>query len=384
MKERLTPEEKQRLVVRYQSGEPVKALCAEVGASKSSFYEWIGQYRETKTLSGQVMTPREFEFLRRRAQKLEEMLTVLKTAGCTVSAPLQEKLKELEKLYGQFSVHVLCEAMEVSRGTFYNFMFRSKRGNSAAAMRREELRVQIRDVYEENRQLFGAGKIRAILVERGQRVSQKLVAELMREMGLSSIRVTAKRDYERLQSYEKKANILKQQFQTQEPNQVWVSDVTCFRLKDRWFYICVMIDLFSRKVVTCGISQKNSTRLITTTFKQAFAERKPKKGLIFHSDQGAQYTAYAFRKLLKTVGVTQSFSKPGTPHDNAVAEAFFASFKKEELYRTNYHSEAEFRRRVLDYMDFYNNGRPHRTLHYKTPNRVEQDFQLHDLESSRS
>ena len=77
--------------------------------------------------------------------------------------------------------------------------------------------------------------------------------------------------------------------------------------------------------------------------------------------------------------MTQSFSKPGTPHDNAVAEAFFASFKKEELYRTNYHSEAEFRRRVIDYMDFYNDGRPHRTLHYKTPNRVEQDFQLCDL-----
>lgn len=79
-------------------------------------------------------------------------------------------------------------------------------------MRREELRVQIRDVYEESRQLFGAGKVRAILVERGQKVSQKLVAELMREMGLTSIRVTAKRDYERLQNYEKKANVLKQQF----------------------------------------------------------------------------------------------------------------------------------------------------------------------------
>ena len=374
MKKRMTPEEKQELVARYQMGEPVKSLCKEAGVSKSSFYEWIGQYRENRTLNGQVMTPREFEFLRRRVQKLEEMLTVLKTVECTVSAPLQEKLRELEKLYGRFSVHVLCEAMDVSRGTFYNFMFRSKRGNSAAAMRREALRIQIRDVYEESKQLFGAGKIRAVLVERGQQVSQKLVAELMREMGLSSIRVTAKRDYERLQSYEKKANALKQQFQTQAPNQVWVSDVTYFRLKDRWFYICVIIDLFSRKVISCGISQKNSTRLITTTFKQAVAERKPGRDFTFHSDQGAQYTAYAFRKLLKAHGVTQSFSKPGTPHDNAVAEAFFASFKKEELYRTNYHSEAELRRQIIDYMEFYNDRRPHRTLQYKTPNRFEQDF----------
>lgn len=178
MKKRLTPEEKQELVARYQMGEPVKSLCKEAGVSKSSFYEWIGQYRENRTLNGQVMTPREFEFLRRRVQKLEEMLTVLKTVECTVSAPLQEKLRELEKLYGRFSVHVLCEAMDVSRGTFYNFMFRSKRGNSAAAMRREALRIQIRDVYEESKQLFGAGKIRAVLVERGQQVSHMLAHPL--------------------------------------------------------------------------------------------------------------------------------------------------------------------------------------------------------------
>lgn len=95
MKKRLTPEEKQELVARYQMGEPVKSLCKEAGVSKSSFYEWIGQYRENRTLNGQVMTPREFEFLRRRVQKLEEMLTVLKTVECTVSAPLQEKLREL-------------------------------------------------------------------------------------------------------------------------------------------------------------------------------------------------------------------------------------------------------------------------------------------------
>lgn len=270
-------------------------------------------------------------------------------------------------------VHVLCEALEVPRGTFYNHLYRNKRGATAAAKRREELRVQIREIFDESRQIFGAGKIRAVLMDRGHQVSQKLVAELMREMDIYSLRSSAKRDYRRLQGYEKRENILKRQFQADAPNQVWVSDVTCFRLKDRWYYICVILDLFSRKVVGFQVSQSNSTRLVTTTLKLALMERKPGEGLIFHSDQGTQYTAYAFRKLLAKNHITQSLSKPGTPHDNAVAESFFASFKKEELYRTNYRSEAELRKCIADYMAFYNESRPHGALHYKTPSGLESE-----------
>ena len=172
----------------------------------------------------------------------------------TDTEPAQTKLMALEKLYGQYSVHVLCEALDIPRGTLYNHPFRNKRSNSAMAQRREELRIQIREIFEENRQLFGAGKIRAILIEHGHRVSEKLVAELMREMGLVSIRTSSKRDYTRLEGYEKKRNILQRRFRTERPNQVWVSDVTCFKLKGRWYYICAIIDLFSRRVVAYGIS----------------------------------------------------------------------------------------------------------------------------------
>lgn len=374
MKKQFTQEEKQKLVARYQSGESVKAICTETGVSKSSLYEWIKLYQVTVTPAGQRITPLGFEMLQRRVQKLEAMLSVLQVIGCCVSAPLQDKLREMERLHGQFSVHVLCEAMNVPRGTFYNHMFRSKRGNSVFSMRRETLRVQIREIFEESHQLFGAGKIRAVLMERGQKVSEKLIAELMREMGIMSLRSTAKRDYERMQSYKKKENVLKQQFQVDAPNLAWVSDVTCFRLKERWYYICVILDLFSRKVVAYYVAQSNSTRLITTTLKLAMAERKPKDGLIFHSDQGTQYTAYNFRKLMAKHGITQSLSKPGTPHDNAVAESFFATFKKEELYRTNYRSEQEMRQSISVYMRFYNEERPHGTLHYKTPSGLEAEY----------
>lgn len=115
-----------------------------------------------------------------------------------------------------------------------------------------------------------------------QKLSTKYVAKLMREMGLSSIRTTAKQDYLKLHEPEKKKNILQQQFQADRPNQIWVSDVTCFKLENHYLYTCVILDLFSRKVVAYKISKKNSTQLITSTFKMAWEQRTPEAKLIFH------------------------------------------------------------------------------------------------------
>jgi len=103
----------------------------------------------------------------------------------------------------------------------------------------------------------------------------------------------------------------------------------------------------------------------------AWEQRSPKAGLIFHSDRGSQYTSRRFQQLLCERSVTQSFSSPGHPHDNAVAESFFATLKKEELYRKDHTSEAEFRRGVDSYIEFYNCQRPHRTLGNHTPCQIE-------------
>lgn len=133
----------------------------------------------------------------------------------------------------------------------------------------------------------------------------------------------------------------------------------------------MILDLFPRKIVAYGISPKNSTYLITSTFKRAFKERGNPQQLTFHSDQGAQYTPKALWKLPHMNKVAQSFSKPGSPYDNAVAESFFASMKKEEFYRTIYKSERQFCESVNIYIRFYNTRRPHSTLSYKTPDRFE-------------
>lgn len=266
--------------------------------------------------------------LQRRIEKLENIISILKTVNCTIHAPLKEKLSELELLYGQYDVHTLCEALEVSRGTFYNHILRNKRGDAWFEKRREEYRVLIRDVFNEYRQVLGAEKIRTILIQRGHKVSTRFVADIMHEMGLTCVRSTAKREYLKLREPEKKKNILQQQFSASRPNEIWVSDVTCFKLNNRYYYVCVILDLFSRKIISYKISKKNSTQLITSTFKGAWTQRNPEPGLLFHSDRGAQYTSHRFQQLLHEHRVVQSFSNSGKPHDNAVAESFFASFKK--------------------------------------------------------
>ena len=192
----------------------------------------------------------------------------------------------------------------------------------------------------------------------------------MNELGLRSIRGDAKRNYQKRQEYKK--NHLQQDFTASRINQTWVSDITYFKVNDYGIYFCVILDLFSRKIVGHRVSRKSSTHLVTATFKDAFSSRGRPEGLTFHSDRGGQYISNTFDKLLQQCGVRQSFSATGRPHDNAVAEAFFATFKKEEAYRRDYSSEQDFRKSVDQYIQFYNSVRPHKTIGYKTPERFEE------------
>lgn len=367
---RFSDEQKQELVTLYHNGESVSDICLQNDVPRSTFYTWIKPYQTQVSPSGHIISTNEFIKMKQRLKKLEQKVEVLQKVECTVSSPLQDKLQELSKLYGQYSVHTLCDALCVARGTFYNHIFRRKEV-TVYDKRREEMREHIQTVFDESRQRFGANKIAAVLSERGIQTTPKYVAELMREMGIESVVINSKKEYKKHLRFAKKQNHLQRQFQASEPNRFWVSDVTCFKINDKYHYVCMILDLFSRKIVAYGMSPKNSTYLITSTFKHAFKERGNPQQLTFHSDRGAQYTSNALRKLLRVNKVVQSFSKSGSPYDNAVAEAFFASMKKEELYRTIYKSARQFCESVDSYILFYNTERPHSTLNYKTPDKFE-------------
>lgn len=232
----------------------------------------------------------------------------------------------------------------------------------------------VQTVYDESNQIFGVSKIKAALDNRGYAVSEKVVSELMREMGLHSIRVSSKKDNRMLKRDERRVNILQQNFNVDQPNKVWASDVTCYKFKESYFYICVFIDLFSRRVLALSIGRNNSTHLVKTAFISAYLGRRPPEGLIIHTDRGTPYTSFSMQNLVRTSGVTQSYSNVGKPHDNAVVESFFASLKKEELYRSRYKSEAELRESLYRYVSFFNTIRLHKFLQYKTPDQAEDAF----------
>ncbi len=169
---------------------------------------------------------------------------------------------------------------------------------------------------------------------------------------------------------------LKQNFNQKAPNLVWVSDFTYIKAGNKWYYLCIIMDLFSRKIIAWNISGKPDADLIITTFRKAYQKRNAPYGLIFHSDRGSQYTAFAFRQLLDSLHVVQSFSKKGYPFDNAVCECFFKYLKKEETNRRTYHTLQELQNSVFEYIEgFYNSRRPHSSLGLLTPNEAEKLYQ---------
>ena len=353
---------KKQAIRRYKKGESIPALCQELHISQSTFYHWRNQYRSIQT-SAHTYTPAEFDVLVRRLQKAEHKLSIIQLSGYLSKVPLQDKLATLEHFHNEmsdlYSVHELCEALNVSRGTFYNHIFR-RADRSKYESEKAQLMLKVKQIFDDSEQRYGADKIHTVLAENGLRISTKRVLSIMQELGLHSIRADAKKVYKN--QMRKKQNLLHRKFTTDHPNQVWVSDITYFKIKNAWVYLCAIIDLFSRKVVGYRVSHAASTRLVTATFRNAYEERSNPKNLTFHSDRGGQYISAAFSKLLQQYNVKQSFSASGTPLDNAVAETFFATFKKEETYRREYTSERHFRKSVDEYIRFYNEVRPHQTL----------------------
>lgn len=155
---KLSKEEKDQLVQRYLNGGSVTDICLETGIARSTFYDWIRPFKAAEADPQYAVSASEFAKMKHYITKLEQKIEVLQKVNCTASAPLKEKLHELALLHGQYSVHMLCEALNVDRGTFYNHIFRSKKDNNSYQFRRNQLSELIRQVYEENDQIYGAKK----------------------------------------------------------------------------------------------------------------------------------------------------------------------------------------------------------------------------------
>lgn len=169
-------------------------------------------------------------------------------------------------------------------------------------------------------------------------------------------------------------NHLQQAFAQQAPNLVWVSDFTYVKVNGYDNYLCVVIDLFARKVIGWHVASKHDVNLTMAAFNMAYEKRGCPQYVIFHSDRGSEYTAIPFRRLLDKCNVIQSFSKKGYPYDNACCESFFRQMKREELSRRTFHTLRELYLSCFEYIERYNSKRPHSSLNYLTPNEAENCY----------
>ncbi len=373
MRKYYSDETKNQTVQQFINGKSVSEIHAQTGISRSTLYSWIDTKSEEKTFTNSAKIKlRDYHDLVAKCERQEKIIQILKDSPCTVTSPLRERYAVIKNFRSKYSETLLCDALNVSKGSYFNHIFRNKNDVTQYALKAEEMTPIIEQIYHESNQIYGPGKIHAILKDRGYTISNNVVARIMHQNGLFAIRTSSKTLYD--QEQKRRENILKQNFTVNCPNEVWVSDVTYFKFNDITYYICVIIDLYARKVIAYNISNSNNTRLTKRTLKDAFESRKPDSKLLFHSDNGSNYTSKSFMKFVKELNITQSFSRPHIPYDNSVMESFFKTLKAEELYRTKYRSERDFKESVSKYITFYNSQRPHSIIKYWTPNKWEAKY----------
>lgn len=196
MPKRYSEEFKHKVIQRYEKGESIKDLSQEFHIAQSTIYHWRKLFCSIQTPQ-HTYTPKEFDVLSRKLEKMEHEVEIIRLSGFLAKVPLRRKVEVLEKIYHenqQFSVHELCEALGVARGTFYNHIFRrvdrSKREEEQA-----ELMLRVQQIFDDSQQRFGAEKIRTILEQNGMKVSAKRISAIMQELDLRSIRSDAKKQY---------------------------------------------------------------------------------------------------------------------------------------------------------------------------------------------
>ena len=271
----------------------------------------------------------------------------------------------------EFRVNKMCKVLGVSKSGYYKWLGRKK---SDTQLKKEKAQAQIKRIFYAKREVYGSPRIKKELEKVGMVLSEKTVANYMHELGLSATvpfkyTVTTQSNHE----HPIYPHLLDRKFHTQEPNRVWVVDITYIWTREGWLYLATVMDLFSRKIIGFNLATTLSKELPLLALQRAFQFRSPGKGLIHHSDQGSQYASHDYIALLTEKQCKISMSRRGDCYDNACIESFHATIKKELIYRRSFKTRKEAEKAVLEYIiSFYNEQRSHSTLAYQTPNEFER------------
>jgi putative transposase len=261
-------------------------------------------------------------------------------------------------------VKALCRRYGLTRGGYYAWCSRKPSGR---ALEDEGLRVRIGSIFEASKGTYGSPRIHEALRQAGVRVGCKRVARLMREEGLKG---RSARIYRRMSGTRRFFGDIPNrvlEVTTTAPGQVWVGDVTYLKVGGGWRYLAVVLDRHSRRVLGWALRSKRDLTLTLKALNRAVSRRRLTSGVIFHSDRGVEYSAYAFRARLAALGMTQSMKRPREIGDNAFIESFFHSMKAEAIHARVFPHDRALRETVARYIRRYNLTRLHSSLGYRSP-----------------
>jgi len=244
----------------------------------------------------------------------------------------------------------MCRVFQISRSGYYSWRARQNK-----ISKDQWLIDLVIECQQKCNQTYGCRRVKRWLDRfKGKKVNLKAILRIMRKLDMLS-QIRRRTPYTRYkQDAFKYKNLLNRQFQQKQPNKFWVTDITYIPIPGRMLYMCAVLDLCGRTVLTWRIGDDMSSSLVTDTVRDALIQEKVAGGLALHSDQGSQYTSRAYFDLSQEYHFSPSMSSPGCPYDNAAMENFFGTLKCECLYRAHYSTKAEVQQLIAEYIHFYN------------------------------
>ncbi len=264
--------------------------------------------------------------------------------------------------------------MAVSRSGYYKW---KKAEPSEQELQKRKVQERIVYYYHDSEKRYGAPKITVLLHREGFTTTERTVGKYMNELGLRSIvskkfKVTTTNSNHDLPIA---PNILNQDFSVSAPNKVWVADITYIPCRQGRLYLASILDLCTKEIVGWRLGDRMTTELVLGALDDAYQAKKPKKGLIHHSDRGSQYASVDYRNQLKEYKIQASMSRKGNCYDNACIESFHSILKKELIYCTKFQTKQQAYDEIYRYIEFfYNRKRIHSSIGYLSPVRYEQLF----------
>ena len=312
-------------------------------------------------------------------EKLKRSLFIWENIGIGISSSTKEKeiaSKNFLDEHKDYSLYEVSSTIKLPKGTLYNYIF-NKVEKPWFKLREDELYEEILKIFEQSRKIYGADRIVVALRKKNILTSSKTVLNIMKKFNMikNNNQKRPRKDSKRPErNYSR--NLLKREFNQDAPNKVWACDFLEINVRGVKFSLCVILDLYARKVIAWRLSHKRSVNLAINTFKDAFETRNEPQDLIFHTDQGAEFTSNVFIETLEMLGVKQSFSYPGSPNDNACMESFYGTLRREEININidKYGNSLIIRQYLSSYFDFYNENRMHTSNDGMSPNEKEEKW----------